>query len=236
MGVMFDQSKTINQKNAHYGLKSGKILTLDNVGVNFKNFNALSTIQMEIGQGEILFITGASGAGKTTLLRVLSGQLQPTKGRVQLLRPNAHMALVFQDLRLIENYSCEMNLMMAYDNSIYKNKNEFVYEMIEFANILKIRNRLNLKIKDANGGLKQKVAILRALLSRPDVIFLDEPTSSLDQENALKIFELLNFLNVKKGLTVVWASHDRDLIRSFSGRIIHLDGGRLIHAGHACFI
>jgi len=233
---MLDQSKTINQKNTHYGLKSGKILILDNVGVNFKNFNALSTIQMEIGQGEILFITGASGAGKTTLLRVLSGQLQPTKGKVQLLQPNAHLALVFQDLRLIENYTCEMNLMMAYDSSIYKNKNEFVYEMIEFANVLKIRNRLNLKIQDANGGLKQKVAILRALLSRPDVIFLDEPTSSLDQENALKIFELLNFLNVKKGLTVVWASHDRDLIRSFSGRIIHLDGGRLIHAGHACFI
>ncbi len=88
MGNMFDQSKLINQKNTHYGLKSGKIITLDNVGVNFKNFNALSTVQMDVGHGEILFITGASGAGKTTLLRVLSGELQPSKGRVQLLRPN----------------------------------------------------------------------------------------------------------------------------------------------------
>lgn len=233
---MFNQSRIINSRISKQKAHSGKAISLDNVSVHFKRLSALNAIQMDINLGEILFITGSSGAGKTTLLRVMSGELVPTNGTLRNNRPNLHMARVFQDLRLIGKYTCETNLMMSYDSSVYRNKNEFIHDMMEFSRILGIKNRLGLKIKDANGGLKQKVAILRALLSRPDIILLDEPTSSLDFENASKLFELLNLYNVKKGLTVVWASHNRDLIRNFSGRIIHLDNGRLVHAGHACFI
>ena len=93
-----------------------------------------------------------------------------------------------------------------------------------------------MKVKDANGGLKQKVAMVRALLSKPQVLLADEPTAALDKESAMKLFEILNFYNVRKNLTVIWASHNRDLVKQFPGKIVHLDAGNLVYSGHACFI
>ena len=109
------------------------------------------------------------------------------------------------------------------------------YSYQEFEIQLK-KDRLHLKVNDANGGLKQKVAIIRALLTRPDVLIADEPTSSLDIDNTRRLFDVLNLYNVKRGLTVIWATHNKELIKSFTGRIIHLDNGRLVYSGNACFI
>ena len=133
-------------------------------------------------------------------------------------------------------YTCEENLQFAYDSSIYSSKAEFNQDMNELSRILGVKDRLHLKINDANGGLKQKVAIIRALLTRPDVLIADEPTSSLDIDNTRRLFDVLNLYNVKRGLTVVWATHNKDLIKSFTGRIIHLDNGRLVYSGNSCFI
>ena len=133
-------------------------------------------------------------------------------------------------------YTCEENLMFAYDSSLYDSKNEFMKDMQELSRILGISDRLKLKVNEANGGLKQKVAIIRSLLTRPDVFIADEPTSSLDTDNAQRLFDILNLYNVKRGMTVIWATHNKELIKSFSGRIIHLDQGRLVYSGHACFI
>jgi ABC-type multidrug transport system ATPase subunit len=182
-------------------------------------------------------VTGISGAGKTTLLRLLSGDIKPDRGRVSLPSPKkCFISKVFQDLRLEMNKTCEQNLWAAYDSSIYDNKKEFKKDMEELAGVLGFDNRLDLKTKDANGGLKQKVAIARALLAKPDVFIADEPTASLDSGNARRLFEILNIYNVRKGMTVIWASHNKELVKNFSGRIVHLDNGKLIYTGHACFI
>ncbi|MBT6325532.1 MAG: cell division ATP-binding protein FtsE, partial [Bdellovibrionales bacterium] len=88
----------------------------------------------------------------------------------------------------------------------------------------------------ANGGLRQKIAIIRALLTRPEVFIADEPTSSLDYDNAYKLYEVLNLYNAKRGMTVIWASHNRELVKKFTGRVVHLDKGKLVYSGNACFI
>ncbi|MEA9355583.1 ATP-binding cassette domain-containing protein [Bacteriovorax sp. PP10] len=239
---MLNQSKNLNQKNmkAPQGQK-GPIFYCEDVSVQFDEILALKNVQLTIERGEIIFLTGASGAGKTTLLKVLSGLQNPTSGKV--IRPdffsgkkNLFISNVFQDLRLMGKYTCEENLQFAYDSSIYASKAEFNQDMNELSRILGIKDRLHLKINDANGGLKQKVAIIRALLTRPDVLIADEPTSSLDIDNTRRLFDVLNLYNVKRGLTVVWATHNKDLIKSFTGRIIHLDNGRLVYSGNACFI
>lgn len=217
------------------------IFYCEDVSVEFGEIRALKNIQLTIERGEIIFVTGASGAGKTTLLKLLSGLQEPTSGK--LIRPNVlggkknlYVSNVFQDLRLMGKYTCEENLMFAYDSNIYKDKNEFIQDMHELARILAIKDRLNLKINQANGGLQQKVAIIRSLLTRPDILIADEPTSSLDTDNARRLFDVFNLYNAKRGLTVVWATHNKELIKSFTGRIIHLDNGRLVYSGHACFI
>ena len=78
--------------------------------------------------------------------------------------------------------------------------------------------------------------MIRALLTRPNVLLADEPTSSLDKESSIKMFDVLNYYNVKRQLTVIWASHNRELVKQFPGKIVHLENGKLIYSGHACFI
>lgn len=209
---------------------------LQDVTVDFGSIQGLRNVQLSVTNGEVLFITGSSGAGKTTLLKILTGELEPTSGEV-ILPPNVKfVAPVFQDLRLLEKKTCETNFWVSYDSSVHGSKKEFQKEINELTRVFGISDRLDLKISKANGGLKQKVAIIRALLTRPDILVLDEPTSSLDATNAQKLFDVLNYYNTKRGLTVIWATHNRELVKRFSGRIVHLDRGKLVYSGHACFI
>lgn len=235
---MFQNSKQSSSFSNTSTLRGGltNLFSLDDVSVEFGHVKALRNVQLTIEKGEIVFITGVSGAGKTTLLKVLSGEITPLQGRIKTPERSVFISRVFQDLRLMGKLTCEDNLMMAYDSSLYANKNEFLQDMQELCRILGVKDRLSLRVRDANGGLKQKIAIIRSLLTRPDVFIADEPTSSLDAENARKLFEVLSLYNVKRGLTVVWASHNKELVKKFTGRIVHLDNGRLVYSGHACFI
>lgn len=230
----------INQIQNRFQGTSETVFLLEDVSVKYGSIDALKNVHLKIEKGEIIFLTGVSGAGKTTLLKILSGQIRPDSGKVQAPSNNPRSELfvanIFQDLRLIENRSCEENLWMAYDRRIYKNKKEFEDDLQELAKILGIRDRLHLKISEANGGLKQKVTFMRALLTRPDVVLADEPTSSLDYDNSKRLFDILNLYNSKRGMTVIWASHNKELVSKLSGRIIHLDKGRLVYSGNACFI
>ncbi len=210
---------------------------LDEVSVNYGKSSALKNVTLTIEPGEILFVTGRSGAGKTTLLNVLAGDINPCEGKVLGANNSRNfVAQVFQDLKLLPNRSCEDNIWFAFDPKIYKNRNEFHSDMMELVKVLGIEDRLSMKIADANGGLKQKVAMVRALMARPNILIADEPTAALDKESSIKLFDVLNFYNLKRKLTVIWASHNRELVKQFPGKIVHLENGKLIYSGHACFI
>lgn len=238
---VFQHSQGRNHQHfsKHQSLRKNLFL-LEDVSVKFDDYIALKNVKLNVEAGEIVFVTGASGAGKTTLLRVLSGELSPCSGQTFLShieRPGSiFVSKVFQDLRLIPQWSCFENLMTAYDSATYRSKKDFISDMNEMAKVLGFYDRMDLKISNANGGLKQKVAIARALLTRPEVFIADEPTSSLDADNAQRIFDVLNLYNTKRGLTVIWASHNKELVKRFTGRIVHLDNGKLVYSGHACFI
>lgn len=233
-----EDQKKIPSSQGHFNTSSG-LFYLDNISVEYhNNFKALKSVHLTIQQGEILFITGASGSGKTTLLKVLAGDIIPSEGRLTgpYQDKNHFIAEVFQDLRLLGRLTCRENLNLSYDPNLYRNKNEFNSDVLELVKVMGISDKMNLKISEANGGLTQKIAIIRALLARPTILLADEPTSSLDFESTKKIFDVINVYNMKRNLTVVWASHNRELVKKFSGRIIHLDNGKLIYSGHACFI
>ena len=174
-------------------LNSSHLFHLENLSVQFGKVTALNSIQMTINKGEILFITGASGAGKTTLLNILANDIRPTKGKVLYPSRNIFVSQIFQDLRLMNNKTCEENLKVSYDQSVYDSYDEFSADLQQLCKLLGVWEYRKTLIKNANGGLKQKVAMIRALLARPDVVLADEPTSALDKDNAVKLFEVLNF-------------------------------------------
>lgn len=219
-------------------LRSDCVMSLENASVQFTKIKAIDSISINITRGEILFVTGASGAGKSTLLNVLAGQLAITNGKSYLLYKNTNLfvARIFQDLQLIPNMTCYENLEIAYDSSIYSSRKNFNDELIELCRVVGVDKFLNEKIQNLNGGAKQKIATIRALLTRPDILIADEPTCSMDNESASKLFDIVNYYNTKRSLTVIWATHDRELVRTFPGKILHLDQGRLVYSGHACFI
>ncbi|MBT4793367.1 MAG: ATP-binding cassette domain-containing protein [Halobacteriovoraceae bacterium] len=227
----------LTNKRTPHRIKDQFVFYLDDISVTFGRQKALSNITLTVNPGEIIFVTGKSGAGKTTLLNVLAGDQRVDSGRVLGTQDDQRfVAQVFQDLRLFPDQSCEDNIWYAYDSKLYKNKNEFYLDMMELVKVLGIKDRLNLKVSSANGGLKQKVAMVRALMSRPNVLLADEPTASLDKESSIKLFDVLNFYNTKRKLTVIWASHNRELVKQFPGKIMHLENGKLVYSGHACFI
>lgn len=220
-------------------MKNKPLFHLDQVTVDYGNIKAIKNIQLSILEKDIFFVTGPSGAGKSTLLNVLAGEIQATSGKIHLPqdeKPDYFVAQVFQDLRLMHDYTCEENLWFSYDPKFYSSKDSFQKELFELARNLGVYDFLSQKIDRCNGGLKQKIAMIRALLSRPDALLADEPTAALDRESSYRLFELLNHYNQKKGLTLVWATHNKELIKQFPGKVAHLDQGKLVYSGHACFI
>lgn len=217
---------------------SESLFRLEDVTIKYNKTLALKNVSLKISRSDFLFVTGASGAGKTTLMNLLARNLKPDRGRIyrRALRGTEFIAEIFQDLRLMQDHTIEENLFVAYDAKIHKNRNNFYSEMIELARYFGISDKLTLVIEQANGGLKQQVAIIRSLLSRPTILIADEPTCSMDRQSAARVFDLLNYYNTKRGLTVVWASHNRALVKEFNGKTIHLDKGKVVYSGYACFI
>lgn len=195
----------LREKERSHLLRDQFIFYLENVCINFGKTKALKSVTLKVNPGEILFVTGKSGAGKSTLLNLLAGDIFPQKGKAMGVgRRDLHIAQVFQDLKLLGSQTIEENLWYAYDSKIYKNRNEFYNDLVELVRVLGFEDKLDLKVEKANGGLKAKVAMVRALLTRPDIIIADEPTAALDTESSIKLFDILNFYNVKRKLTIIW--------------------------------
>lgn len=219
-------------------IKARPVFELNNVTVDFGKLRALRSIQLSVQAKDILFVTGASGAGKSTLLNLMAGLVQPTTGTISLAQDSQRffVASVFQDLRLWQKKNVEENMWFSYDPQIYDTKEQFHKELIELSRLLGVYDHLSKPIQDCNGGLKSKVAMIRALLTKPNALLADEPTAALDKEASFRLFEVLSHYNQKQGLTLVWATHNREMVKQFPGLVAHLDAGRLLYSGQACFI
>jgi putative ABC transport system ATP-binding protein len=201
--------------------------------------SALRDVELETNFGEMVYIVGPSGSGKTTLLSVLSGILRPNGGSVLVegvdiwnlgtdeladFRLN-RIGFVFQDFHLFPRLTTAENAAIPL---ILKKKdwNESIREAISYLEIVGLKGRADLPPVKLSGGEQQRVAIARAMVSKPDILIMDEPTASLDGDtgNAILKFVHEKILNANRCIVVV--THD-SRIYEFATRILHMEDGRL---------
>jgi len=198
----------------------------------------LSDVSLAIGRGETVAVMGASGAGKSTLLALLAGLDEPTSGTVRLAGNELtaldedgraavrarHVGFVFQSFHLVPSLTALENAMLPLELA---GRSDARPAAIEVLAKVGLGERVGHYPRQLSGGEQQRVAIARAFITRPDVLFADEPTGNLDSVTGERIMDLLFGLNEEAGATLVLVTHDRDLAAR-CGRVIRLDAGRVV--------
>ncbi len=199
---------------------------------------ALDKVSLNIKKGEFLAILGPSGAGKTTLLHTLGGFLKPTYGKVfyrdvDIYRKSdswrcswriKSVGFVFQFYHLIEELTVMENIALPALSFLGKSAFKKAQSLLKYFGIEEKGQAFPYEL---SGGQKQKVAVARALINEPEVIFCDEPTGNLDKASGEKIVEILKILNKEKGKTIILVTHNRTLAEN-AERILYIDGGKIV--------
>lgn len=211
-----------------------------NVEFHSRTSQIIKGISLSIDQGEVAGLTGKSGSGKSTLLKLIAGIYVPTGGKVlyngkdiqsmsnaQNLAFRKNCAFVFQDSALLANQDIQQNLSLPLTTHNPKMKAAERLERInEVCSLVNFDRPLNLRPVDLSMGEQKKVAFARALINKPEVLFLDECTESLDRKGASVIMNLLkNFIAQKK--TVIYVSHSSSFISELGGKVFVVDEGKL---------
>ena len=202
--------------------------------------HALERVTIAVTKGEFLSIVGSSGSGKTTLLNLLAGLDTPTSGSVELggtplttmtrrelAAYRAHkVGMIFQSFNLISHYSALQNVETAlyFNGTTPSERRRLAGEILER---LGLADRLTHRPADLSGGEQQRVAVARAVVKNPEILFADEPTGNLDFENAGQIAHLLMSLN-KQGLTIVFVTHNLEMAQRYTQRAIRMQYGRVL--------
>ena len=213
------------------------MIKLHDIRKNFGTLEVLKGIDLTINQGEVVSIVGPSGAGKTTLLQIIGTLDRPDSGRVlfdgvdisvykekQLSAfRNHHIGFVFQFHQLLPEFTAVENVMMPALIS-GANMNDARLRAMEMLDYLKLTDRATHKPAELSGGEKQRVAVARALINRPQVILADEPSGSLDTHNKEELHKLFFDLRDELGQTFIIVTHDEQLANTTDRTIRLLDG------------
>ena len=203
---------------------------------------AVKDIDLNIDEGEFVFLVGPSGSGKTTLIKLLTGEVSATDGEIEvcgfdltsirrgrLPKLRRTLGVIFQDFRLIEDKTVFENV--AFAMRVIGATNREIRRRVNYViDLVGLEGREKRKPLELSGGEQQRVAVARALVNNPRLIIADEPTGNLDPVRSLELMMLLEKIN-EQGTTVLVVTHERELVNSFSKRVIAIDGGRIISDG-----
>ncbi len=203
------------------------------------NFVALQEINLHITNGEMVSIVGPAGAGKSTLLRTLTRELTPTSGEVHIDGVNLatlsnddipllrrKIGTIFQDFKLLSARNAFENVAFALE--VVGATSERIQEDVPKAlDIVGLSGKAGNFPHQLSGGEKQRLAIARALIHRPQIILADEPTGNLDLINSHDVIQLLEKIN-ELGTTVVLVTHNREIVDALSRRVVTMEKGKIV--------
>ncbi|CZQ82001.1 abc transporter [Trichococcus palustris] len=214
------------------------MITMTNVTKTYKSGDsetyALKEINLTIGEGEFVVILGPSGSGKSTLLNVISGLDTVTSGKITFRDEELtdlsedemtefrrrHLGFIFQQYNLLQNLNVYENIQIGSD--IGTNPLD-IDELLQKVGLENARNKYPNQL---SGGEQQRVSIVRSLAKNPDIIFCDEPTGSLDEQNSKKILQMLQDLNVAYKKTIIVITHNTG-IAEMADKVIKMNSGQI---------
>ena len=216
------------------------MIEFEGVGLRYGHGpEVLKDLSFSIAPGSFHFLTGPSGSGKTSLLRLLLLSLRPTSGRInmfgeditklgrdRLLELRRHIGIVFQEFRLLDHLTTYENValplrVLGQEESAYR---ENVEELLEWVGL---GDRMEAIPSVLSGGEKQRAAIARAVIARPDILLADEPTGNVDPALSERLVHLFAELN-RMGTTIIIATHELHMMEKFSYPRMQLENGGVV--------
>lgn len=216
------------------------MIRLTNVRKVYPNgAEALKNINIQIDEGEFVFIVGDSGSGKSTLIKLLLKEAEPTEGSIEVdgmeltKMKRRHVPMyrrkigcVFQEFRLLKDRNVYENVAFA-QRVIGTPSKKIGKEVPRILSTVGLAEKYRSLPKQLSGGEQQRVALARALVNKPSIILADEPTGNLDPKNSREIMRLLTRIN-ENGTTVVVVTHDKEMVNLMKKRVIALKKGVII--------
>ncbi len=219
------------------------MLQIQNAGYAYGENTVLQDISFTIDQGEIIGILGPSGSGKTTLLKILSHLVDLKTGSYRIndtwiskngvlsvpkiiSQAMSEVGVVFQQFNLFPHMTVLENVVLPLKLRKNLSKEVCRREATEMLKSMDLQDKLDSYPHQLSGGQQQRVAIARALILKPQILLIDEPTSSLDAAMTQTVIDILQTLN-KKGLTLILITHDLIFAKALSHRVIEIGNGRL---------
>lgn len=218
------------------------LIKLENVSKHYGDFQALTDIDLEIAEGEVVCVIGPSGSGKSTMIRCInlleiydkSGSItvegvKVEKGR-NLKKVRADVGMVFQNFNLFPHLSILKNVMLSPIKSKGLNKEAAKGVAIDLLTKVGIAEQADKYPMQLSGGQQQRVAIARALAMEPKALLFDEPTSALDPEMVGEVLDVIKNL-ATSGVTMIVVTHEMGFARQVADRVIFMDAGQIVEQG-----
>jgi cell division transport system ATP-binding protein len=215
------------------------MLIFNHVEFDFPNQPVFSDLNLQVDQGDFIFLIGKSGVGKTTLLRMIYMDLLPQAGSVRIEDYSSDtirkkdipflrrkLGIVFQEFQHLHDRNVYDNLsfmlqIIGVQRKLIKKK---VYNALSDVGLTHKQKNMPDQL---SGGEKQRLALARAIINEPLLVIADEPTGNLDPETSDEIMEIIHKINIR-GTTVIFATHNYELVRKFDAKIIKLEDGKAV--------
>jgi cell division transport system ATP-binding protein len=221
-------------------MDNSSVITLSNLSVFQKNKLVLTNINLEVMQGEFLYMIGKTGSGKSSLMRILYADLPIEDGEASICGYSLNkikkkdlpylrrkLGIVFQDFQLLEDRSVKQNLEFVLKATGWRDSSLIDNRILKVLEDVDLIDKLNVLPHQLSGGEQQRIVIARALLNEPEIILADEPTGNLDPETSNGIMKILFGIR-DLGKTVIMATHNYNIIHKFPGRVLKCEDGTIL--------
>ncbi|MCU9593248.1 cell division ATP-binding protein FtsE [Caldibacillus thermolactis] len=216
------------------------MIVMENVYKKYPNgVVAVNGIDVEIEQGEFVYVVGQSGAGKSTFIKMMYREEKPTKGKifvngiditklknskVPIFRRS--IGVVFQDFKLLPKLTVYENVAFALE-VIEESPRVIKKRVMSVLELVNLKHKARMFPTELSGGEQQRVSIARAIVNSPSLVIADEPTGNLDPENSWEIMRVFEEINAR-GTTIIMATHNKQIVNEIKHRVIAIDAGTIV--------